>query len=131
MLPKRLAGLVAGALLLTAAGTIPAHAEAERDSYINGWTLNKESNRWYDSNSDGAWTGVYFEGCSTDANFSSAGLHLYKDLSWSPDVNKGSRTNYCGWVDWNDPDDAGQYYFALKSLADGEALWVNKVRIGW
>lgn len=131
MLRHRFAGLLAGTLLISVAGALPAHAESERTSYINGWVLHKESSRWNDRNSDSAWTGVYFEGCSTDADFSYAGLHLYKDVSWSPDISKGSRTNYCGWVDWKDPDDAGQYYFALKSLANGEALWVNQVRIGW
>ncbi|MFD7030274.1 hypothetical protein ACFWAR_19765 [Streptomyces sp. NPDC059917] len=93
--------------------------------------ISKESNRWSDRNSDTAWTGVRFQGCSTDSTFSSATLQLHKGVSWSPDISKGSRTNYCGWVDWNDPDDAGQYYFALRGLGDGEGLWVNEVTIGW
>ncbi|MFK0049991.1 hypothetical protein ACIQU4_38970 [Streptomyces sp. NPDC090741] len=128
---QRVAGVMAGVTLLCTAGMSPAHAEGTFDTYISNWYVSNESRHWTDRNSDGAWTGVYFEGCSTDAGFNHAGLMLRKAVDWQPDPSKGSRTNYCGWVDWNDPDDAGQYYFVLESLNSGSRLWVNKVTVGF
>ncbi|MFD7030275.1 hypothetical protein ACFWAR_19770 [Streptomyces sp. NPDC059917] len=94
--------------------------------------MSNEPCRWNDTNADGAWTGVYFEGCSTNSGgFQQAGLMLRKAVDWQPDPSKGSRTNYCGWVDWNDPNDAGSYYFVLESLSNGSRLSVNKLTVGY
>lgn len=45
--------------------------------------------------------------------------------------SKGTRTNYCGWVDYGDPDDAGNYYFALTDVSHGTFISVNYVKVGW
>ncbi|MGW7313155.1 hypothetical protein [Streptomyces sp. NPDC054865] len=128
---QRVAVAMAGVTLLCMAGMAPAHAEGSYDSFIRDWGVTDESRHWNDRNSDGAWTGVYFEGCSTNAAFNHARLMLRKAVDWQPDPSKGSRTNYCGWVDWNDPDDAGEYYFMLESLSSGSRLSVKKVTVGY
>ncbi len=128
---QRAASVMAGVTLLCVAAVTPAHAEGSFNTYISNWYVSNESRHWKDSNADGAWTGVYFEGCSTNGAFNQAGLMLRKAVDWQPDPSKGSRTNYCGWVDWKDPDDVGVHYFRLDSLLNGGYLWVDYVKIGW
>ncbi|MFK0049993.1 hypothetical protein ACIQU4_38980 [Streptomyces sp. NPDC090741] len=130
---QKIAALMAGVALVGLVGATPAQAEGSRETYITQWAPGKESGRWTDNNNDSAWTGVYFQGCSTDSSlgYNRTGLQLWKNQDFRPDINKGYRVNYCGWVDWNDPDDAGTYYFRLDSLLNGGYLWVDYVKIGW
>ncbi len=130
---RRAVGLFSGLALLSLASISPAHAEGEFESHISGWYPGNESSRWQDNNTSSDWTGVYFQGCSTDGadGFSRAGIQLWKVTDWGPDVNYGYRNNYCGWVDWGDPNSKGQYYFKLNSLLYGGYLSVDYVKVGW
>ncbi|MFD0378037.1 hypothetical protein [Streptomyces sp. NPDC127112] len=130
---KSWAGAMAGAALLGAVSVIPAHAEGQFETYINSWRAGNESRRWWDGNTSSDYTGIYFSGCSTDGGggFNYAGLQLWKDIPSAPDRSKGTRTNYCGWVDYGDPDDAGNYYFALTDVSHGTYISVNYVKVGW
>ncbi|WP_206731265.1 hypothetical protein [Streptomyces sp. C] len=115
---------------------VPAHAgatEGQFESSIGSWRAGNESRRWYDSNSSSDYTGIYFEGCTADGGggFNYADLRLWKDVPSAPDRSKGTRRNYCGWVDYGDPDDAGNYYFALTDVSSGTYISVRYVKVGW
>ncbi|WP_331736518.1 MULTISPECIES: hypothetical protein [unclassified Streptomyces] len=134
---KSWAGAMAGAALLGAVSVIPAHAgvtaEGQFESSINSWRAGNESRRWWDNNDTGDYTGIYFSGCYADGGggFNYAGLQLWKDISSAPDRSKGTRTNYCGWVDYGDPNDAGNYYFALTDVSHGSFISVDYVKVAW
>ncbi|MFJ3883356.1 hypothetical protein ACIPW5_38655 [Streptomyces sp. NPDC090077] len=133
---KKTAGLMAGVALLGIGGITPANAgvtEGQFESRIEWWTAPTESRRWYDSNSSSDYTGIYFEDCTADGGggFNYADLRLWKDVPGAPDRSKGTRRNYCGWVDYGDPDDAGNYYFALTDVSSGTFISVRYVKVGW
>lgn len=125
----RIAGVVAGSILLGFVGALPAHAEGSRSTYISDWHVNNESNRWADGNRDGVSTSVQFSGCSTDTanGFKWAELTLYKDV-FGPDENHGIRSNSCNTTSWGDKS-SGDYYFTLSSMLHGATLHVKKVVI--
>ncbi|MEU6861696.1 hypothetical protein ABZ924_00245 [Streptomyces sp. NPDC046876] len=130
------AGVMAGAALLGAVSVVPAHAsEGEFQSSITGWQVSSqpESRRWWDGNNTSDYTGIYFSGCTADGGggFNFATLRLWKDVPNAPDRSKGTRTNYCGWVDYGDPNDAGNYYFALTDMSSGTYLSVEYVKVAW
>ncbi|MGO4634208.1 hypothetical protein AB4225_25300 [Streptomyces sp. 2RAF24] len=127
---RQAVAVAAGGAALLSLGIVPAHAEGSRTSYIGGWAVGNESNRWYDNNYDGTSTSVGFSGCETDTTFSGANLGLFKDISLAPDENHGSRANYCGTSTWGD-ESAGSYYFKLNSFTYGSRLTVSSVRIAW
>ncbi|WP_234432457.1 hypothetical protein [Streptomyces sp. NRRL S-378] len=113
---------------------IPAHAaEGQFESYMKWWTAPQESRRWHDSNSTSDYTGIYFQGCTADSDlgFAWAELKLYIDRPSLPDKGKGTETNRCGWVDYGDPDEAGNYYFQLSGLANGEFINIDYVKVAW
>ncbi len=134
---KSWAGAMAGAALLGAVSVVPAHAgvtaEGQFESSINSWRAGNESRRWWDNNDTWDYTGIYFQGCNADGGdgFNYAGLRLWKDISSAPDRSKGTRTNYCGWVDYGDPDDRGNYYFALTDVSSGTFISVDYVKVAW
>ncbi|MFJ5831560.1 hypothetical protein [Streptomyces sp. NPDC093089] len=131
---KPLAGVMAGAALLGAVSVVPAHAaEGQFESYMTGWRVGDESRRWWDNNDTWDYTGIYFSDCISDggSGFNQASLRLWKDVSSAPDRSKGTRVNYCGWVDYGDPDDAGNYYFQLTDIHSGTFLTVNYVKVAW
>ncbi|MEE6266753.1 hypothetical protein V2E29_14015 [Streptomyces diastatochromogenes] len=126
---RRASGIIASAIAVGFIGSIPAHAEGSRTSYISGWHINNESQRWTDNNTDAVNTAVGFSGCSTDTDngFNDSRLTLWKDVS-GPDENHGSRANFCNTSTWG-RERAGDYYFSLTSLTYGETLHVKKVTI--
>ncbi|MFJ8011166.1 hypothetical protein [Streptomyces sp. NPDC096339] len=134
---KSLAGVVAGAALLGAVSVVPAYAGAQAEGWftssLTNWKRGDESRRWWDNNDTWDYTGIYFENCVSDGatGFSHAELDLYKDISYAPDRYKGSENNYCGWVDYGDPDDAGNYYFQLYDIYSGGRLTVKYLKVAW
>ncbi|GGU41751.1 hypothetical protein GCM10010211_01010 [Streptomyces albospinus] len=126
---RRAAGIVAASIALGFIGSIPAHAEGSRTTYISGWHINSESSRWTDNATDGVSTSVQFSGCSTDSDngFGEAGITLYKDV-FGPDEDHGTRTNYCNTSSWGSQS-SGDYYFTLSSLTYGGTLNVKSVGI--
>ncbi|WP_128636804.1 hypothetical protein [Streptomyces sp. C] len=133
---KKAAGLMAGVVLLGIGGITPANAgvtEGQFESHISWWTAPTESRRWYDSNSSSDYTGIYFQGCQSDdfRGYDYASLRLWKDVPSAPDRSKGTRNNYCGWVDYGDPDDAGNYYFQLADVGQGDFIKIDYVKVGW
>jgi hypothetical protein len=131
---KSLAGVMAGAALLGAVSVVPAHAaEGQFESSMTGWRVGDESRRWWDNNDTWDYTGIYFSGCVSDggSGFNQASLRLWKDISSAPDRSKGTRVNYCGWVDYGDPDDRGNYYFQLTDIHSGTFLTVDYVKVAW
>ncbi|WP_274917595.1 hypothetical protein [Streptomyces sp. WZ-12] len=126
---RRAAGIVAASIALGFIGVVPAHAEGSRTTYISGWHINNESQRWTDNNKDATSTSVAFSGCSTDSGngFNDAGLTLWKDV-FGPDENHSSRSNRCNTSSWG-RQSAGSYYFSLNSLTYGGTLHVKSVTI--
>ncbi|MFJ8011167.1 hypothetical protein [Streptomyces sp. NPDC096339] len=138
MLRRKAAGLMAGAVLLGFAGVSPAHAgasaEGQFESSISWWTAPTESRRWRDYNDTWDYTGIYFEGCRSDDDYwgyDYASLRLWKDISAAPDRSYGTRNNYCGWVDYGDPDSAGNYYFQLSDVGNGDWIDIRYVKVAW
>ncbi|MEU6861695.1 hypothetical protein ABZ924_00240 [Streptomyces sp. NPDC046876] len=132
------AGLMAGVALLGIGGITPANAgvtaEGQFESRILWWTPPTESRRWTDNNTTGDYTGIYFSGCQSDDDFRGydyASLTLWKNVSNAPDRSKGTRNNYCGWVDYGDPDDAGSYYFNLSGVGNGDFIKIEHVKVAW
>ncbi|MEU6947873.1 hypothetical protein ABZ957_21955 [Streptomyces sp. NPDC046316] len=135
---KNAAGLMAGVALLGIGGITPANAgvtaEGQFESHISWWTAPTESRRWWDNNDTWDYTGIYFSGCRSDDDYRGydyASLRLWKDISSAPDRSKGTRNNYCGWVDYGDPDDAGNYYFALTDVGNGDYIDIDYVKVAW
>ncbi|WP_030206283.1 hypothetical protein [Streptomyces sp. NRRL S-87] len=131
---KSLAGAVAGAALLGAVSVIPAHAaEGWFESSIGSWHVDNESRRWWDNNDTWDYTGIYFADCVTDGGdgFRFADLRLWKVVDGAPDRDKGNKRNYCGWVDYGDPNSRGNYYFELTDVSSGSYLSVDYVKVAW
>ncbi|SFL16290.1 hypothetical protein SAMN05192584_1148 [Streptomyces pini] len=128
---KKIASVIAGAMLVGFLGAVPAHAEGSKSTYISNWLPGNESSRWHDYNRDSTSTSVTFSGCSTDgaSGFRDATLILWKDVL-GPDNNKGSRTNECNTYAWGDVA-AGDYYFELYGFTSGGRLNVKSVTIKW
>ncbi|MFD7629486.1 hypothetical protein ACFV7Q_26245 [Streptomyces sp. NPDC059851] len=134
---KSWAGAMAGVALLGAVSVTPAHAgvtaEGQFESSINSWRAGNESRRWWDNNSTSDYTGIYFSGCEADGGggFNYAGLTLWKDIPNAPDRSRGTRTNYCGWVDYGDPNEQANHYFSLTDVSHGTYISVDYVKVAW
>ncbi|MEU5977840.1 hypothetical protein [Streptomyces sp. NPDC047315] len=116
--------------MLLLVNAVPAHAENERWSYIQGWQVGHESNRWYDRNSDAETTAVALVGCSTDTQFTFASLTLYRVVDFAPDDSYGTKTERCRTWAWGDPQ-AGNYYFKLSGFTGGSVFFADSAHIRW
>ncbi|MFD7629485.1 hypothetical protein ACFV7Q_26240 [Streptomyces sp. NPDC059851] len=135
---KKAASLMAGVAFLGIGGITPANAgvtaEGQFESHISWWTAPTESRRWWDNNSTGDYTGIYFQGCKSDDDhygYDYASLTLWKHIPRAPDHNKGTRNNHCGWVDYGDPNDQGDYYFSLSDVGNGDYINIDYVKVAW
>lgn len=131
---RNAAGVMAGIALLGIGGITPASAEGQFESHISWWTAPTESHRWTDNNSSSDYTGIYFSGCRSDDDrygYNYASLSLWKDIPGAPDRKFGTRDNYCGWVDYGDPNSAGNYYFQLSDVGNGDYINIDYVKVGW
>ncbi|MFE0178041.1 hypothetical protein ACFWZ2_37605 [Streptomyces sp. NPDC059002] len=118
------------AVAATLAGSVPAHAEGSRTSYIQGWKAEKESNRWRDSQKDKNATKVQFKGCDSDRSSGfSAPLTLYRVKSLATDPGYGKKINTCNTSNWGQTKTAGQFYFKYHST--GYTISVDSVKISW
>ncbi|MEU3964783.1 hypothetical protein AB0F42_34165 [Streptomyces buecherae] len=122
--------IAAMAVAATVVGSVPAHAEGSRTSYIKAWNADKESSRWHDSQKDKKATKVQFKGCNSDNSSGfSAPLTLYRAKSFAPDPDYGKKTNKCNTSDWGETKTAGDFYFKYHST--GYTISVKTVNISW
>ncbi|MEE1751205.1 hypothetical protein [Streptomyces sp. SP18CS02] len=127
---RRATAIAVGATVLLGLGALPAHAENYRDTNFSGWTRGTESSRWHDNDRDNTTTALTFADCYTDAGFSYATLKVWRDVPLSPDVDRGTRTNYCGTSLWG-KEAQGDYYFELDGFLSGSVMTVKSIRIKW
>ncbi|GAA3084677.1 hypothetical protein GCM10010449_05570 [Streptomyces rectiviolaceus] len=127
---QRLSAIAAVAVAATLAGSVPAHAEGSRTSYIKSWKADNESNRWHDSQKDRSSTKVQFKGCHSDrASGFSAPLTLYRVKSLATDPGYGKKSNTCNISNWGQTKTAGDFYFKYHST--GYVVSVKTVKISW
>lgn len=111
---------LASALLLGAT----AFAEGNFSSSISGGRVGFQSRRWTDKHLDGVQTTIRFTGCrdSTGTNDpnDSATVHLWRDISFAPDEDRGINNLNC-WVNavgnYGVVPNSGSYYFQLDSIS--------------
>ncbi|MEU2562619.1 hypothetical protein ABZ626_25240 [Streptomyces longispororuber] len=127
---QRAGAVVALAAAASLAGSVPAHAEGSRTSYIKGWKFDQESSRWHDSHRDSNATKVQFKGCSSDQSSGfKANLSLYRAKSLAPDPSYGKKLNTCNTSNWGTMRTAGDYYFKYHGV--GYVISVDKVKVSW
>ncbi|GGU41756.1 hypothetical protein GCM10010211_01020 [Streptomyces albospinus] len=110
--------LVAGALATVAFGTVPAHAEGSKTTYISYWATGAESSRWHDGDNDNTSTTVRFQNCTTASSpgtRTSAAVSVWKDV-FGPDENKGSKGDICSATKSWGVLAEGDYYFSLDEI---------------
>ncbi|MGW6295617.1 hypothetical protein [Streptomyces sp. NPDC055058] len=129
-LKQRIGVVAAVAVATTLAGSVPAHAEGSRTTYIKAWANEKESSRWHDSHKDRNSTKVQFKSCVTDRGSGfQAPLTLYRVKSLAKDPGYGKKTNTCNTSNWGEMKTVGDYYF--KYHATGYVITVNTVKVSW
>jgi hypothetical protein len=136
MVKRKIAtALIAGIAGVTLAG--PAYAEGSRTTYIDGWSVSKESKRWPDANVDNNSTIVDFRNCKAPllpggGSGASAHISLRKDV-FGPDPNYGQKSSACSsTANWGNPG-KGNFYFTLDRI-NGEkmgAFSADPVYIKW
>ncbi len=138
---KRVLALAVLPLSITGFAT-PAYAdEAEGSfiSYMDNALTGFQSRRWDDPNQNNYSTHITFKGCVANNTYNpnvNATVAIFRDISWAPDQNIGSRTLYCAV---NDGDDYGdltmaKYYFELTHVngsTSGGYLDVDELGVAW
>lgn len=127
---RRTSAVIALTAVATLAGSVPAHAEGSRTSYIKGWRADQESSRWHDSHRDSNHTKVQLKSCDSDRSSGFvAPLTLYRAKSWAPDPSYGKKNNKCNTSDWGTMKTSANYYFKYHST--GYTISAKTVKISW
>ncbi|MGH3931418.1 MAG: hypothetical protein ACRDTF_15775 [Pseudonocardiaceae bacterium] len=116
-----------------------ALAEGSFTSSITHALTGFESRRWTDRDADNVSTSVQFDRCrNVNRGFTSAtaDVRLWRDISFSPDEDRGSRFFDCGIssTQYYGDQPAGDFYFELTRIdgfTSGGRLDVDFVRVGY